>query len=80
MTRRPRPARSTHDRPIVDVDDLPEGSTAGRDWWLRLQIGLGLAGGAAWFVGALVKQDFLAGAGCGLLVAALVLRLGRTKA
>ncbi|WP_419937047.1 hypothetical protein [Candidatus Palauibacter sp.] len=51
-----------------------------RDWWLRLQIGLGLAGGATWFIGALTEQDFVAGAGCGLLVAAVVLRLGRTKA
>ena len=51
----------------------------GRDWWLRLQVGLGLTGGAAWFAGASIQQDFLAGVGCGLLVAALVLRLGRTK-
>ena len=51
-----------------------------RDWWLRLQIGLGLAGGATWFIGALTEQDFAAGAGCGLLAAAVVLRLGRTKA
>lgn len=57
-----------------------EVSTATRDWWLRLQIGLGLAGGAAWFVGALIERDFVAGVGCGLLVAALVLRLGRTNA
>ena len=55
-------------------------SAASRDWWLRLQIGLGLAGGAAWFTGALTEQDFVAGAGCGLLVAAVVLRLGRTRA
>lgn len=53
---------------------------ASREWWLKLQVGLGLAGGAAWFAGASIGQDFLAGAGCGLLVAALVLRLGRTKA
>lgn len=61
-------------------DDGTEASTAGRDWWLRLQIGLGLAGGATWFIGALTEQDFVAGAGCGLLVAAVVLRLGRKKA
>ena len=53
--------------------------TASRDWWLRLQIGLGLGGGAAWFTGAMIEHDFLAGAGCGLLAAALILRLGRTK-
>ena len=51
-----------------------------RDWWLRLQVGLALAGGVVWFTGASIELDFLAGAGCGLLVAALVLRLGRTKA
>lgn len=46
-------------------------------WWLWLQLGLALAGGAVWFVGAAREHDFLAGVGCGLLVAALVLRLGR---
>lgn len=61
-------------------DDGMEASTAVRDWWLRLQIGLGLAGGATWFIGALTEQDFVAGAGCGLLVAAVVLRLGRKRA
>ena len=62
------------------VDDAAGASTAGRDWWLRLQIGLGLAGGATWLIGALTEQDFVAGAGCGLIVAAVVLRLGRTRA
>ncbi|WP_420617214.1 hypothetical protein [Candidatus Palauibacter sp.] len=62
------------------MDDRPEASTSRRDWWLRLQIGLGLAGGATWFIGAFTEQDFVAGAGCGLLVAAVVLRLGRTNA
>ncbi|WP_419164108.1 hypothetical protein [Candidatus Palauibacter sp.] len=55
-------------------------ATESRGWWLRLQLGLGLAGGAAWFAGAFIEQDFLAGAGCGLILAALVLRLGRRKA
>ena len=49
-------------------------------WWLNLQIGYGIAGGAAWLVGAIIGQDFIAGVGCGLLVAALLLRLGRTAA
>ena len=49
-------------------------------WWLNLQIGYGVAGGAAWLIGAVVEQDFIAGVGCGLLVAALFLRLGRTAA
>ncbi len=62
------------------LDDRTGAATAGRDWWLRLQIGLGLAGGATWFTGAFTEQDFVAGTGCGLLVAAVVLRLGRTKA
>ena len=62
------------------MDERTEASTAGRDWWLQLQIGLGLAGGATWFVGVLTEQDFVAGAGCGLIVAAVVLRLGRTRA
>jgi hypothetical protein len=62
------------------LDDRAEASTSRRDWWLRLQIGLGLAGGATWFTGALMGLDFVAGAGCGLLVAAVVLRLGRTSA
>lgn len=49
-------------------------------WWLKLQIGYGVAGGLAWLVGAAIDQDFIAGVGCGLLVAALLLRLGRTSA
>ena len=51
--------------------------TASLRWWLRLQIGLALAGGAVWFTGAFLEEDFVAGVGCGLLVAALALRLGR---
>ncbi|MDE2662472.1 MAG: hypothetical protein OXI39_05640 [Gemmatimonadota bacterium] len=62
------------------MNDPAGASTAGRDWWLRLQVGLGLAGGATWFIGAFTEQDFVAGVGCGLLVAAVVLRLGRTRA
>ena len=54
--------------------------SASRDWWLRLQVGLGLAGGATWFAGTMIERDFLGGVGCGLLIAALVLRLGRTRA
>lgn len=49
-------------------------------WWLRLQLGLLLAGGAVWLVGAAQELDFLTGAGAGMLVAALVLRLGRRAA
>lgn len=49
-------------------------------WWLNLQIGLGLAGGLVWFAGAAWEQDFVAGVGCGLIAAALVLRLGRKAA
>lgn len=49
-------------------------------WWLRLQLGLLLAGGATWLVGAAVEEDFVTGAGVGMLVGALVLRLGRRAA
>lgn len=49
-------------------------------WWLNLQIGFGVAGGLAWLLGAAIEQDFVAGVGCGLLVAALFLRFGRTAA
>ena len=49
-------------------------------WWLRLQLGLALAGGVAWLVGAAADQDFFTGVGLGLLLAALALRLGRTAA
>jgi len=46
-------------------------------WWLNLQVALGLAGGVTWFAGAMWEQDFLSGVGCGLIAAALVLRVGR---
>ena len=49
-------------------------------WWLRLQLGLALLGGAVWITGVLVERDFLTGLGAGLLIAALVLRLGRRAA
>jgi hypothetical protein len=57
----------------------PDGPSSHR-WWLKLQVGYGVAGGLAWLVGAAMEQDFIAGVGCGLLVAALLLRLGRTAA
>lgn len=56
------------------------GPTSTYRWWLRLQMGLTAAGGATWFVGAVVEEDFLTGVGVGLLVAALALRLGRRAA
>lgn len=49
-------------------------------WWLVLQVILGLLGGAVWFVGAILEEDFVAGAGLGLLVGALILRFGRKSA
>lgn len=49
-------------------------------WWLGLQVGIGLAGGLAWFAGAMLKVEFVAGVGCGMLIAALALRLGRKVA
>jgi len=49
-------------------------------WWLNLQITLALVGGAVWLVGAILEQDFVAGVGCGLLIGALILRLGRKAA
>lgn len=49
-------------------------------WWLRLQLGLGLAGALVWLTGALAGSDFLSGLGAGLLIAALALRLGRRAA
>lgn len=58
----------------------PHESTATVGWWLRLQIGLVLAGGAVWLVGALLDSDFFAGLGAGMLVAALALRFGRKAA
>lgn len=51
--------------------------TASRRWWLRLQLGNALAGGAIWFAGVFMGEDFVAGVGCGLLIGALVLRFGR---
>jgi hypothetical protein len=49
-------------------------------WWLRLQLGLAMAGGAVWVVGVIVGRDFFTGLGAGLLIAALTLRLGRRAA
>lgn len=51
--------------------------TDGFRWWLRLQITLGLLGGAVWLAGAILEQAFVAGVGCGILIGGLILRLGR---
>lgn len=58
---------------------MPSPSTpdGDRGWWLNLQIGFGLGGGAVWFAGAMFEQDFVSGLGAGLIVAALLLRFGR---
>lgn len=48
-------------------------------WWLGLQLGLALGGGAVWFSGAVLEEDFVSGVGVGLILAALVLRFGRTS-
>ncbi len=52
----------------------------GGGWWLRLQLGLALAGGVVWLGGVFSESDFFAGLGAGLLIAALTLRLGRRAA
>lgn len=54
--------------------------TATRRFWMNLQVVLGISGGAIWFAGAALEQDFLAGAGFGFIASALVLRLGRSAA
>lgn len=51
-----------------------------RRWWLNLQLGFLLVGGTTWVVGAILEVDFVAGAGLGLMVAALALRFGRRAA
>lgn len=48
-------------------------------WWLGLQLGLALGGGAVWFGGAVMEEDFVSGVGVGLILAALLLRFGRTS-
>ena len=59
---------------------MVEGSSESFRWWLNLQVGFAVAGGAIWLAEAILEQDFVAGLGCGLLVAALLLRLGRSAA
>lgn len=49
-------------------------------WWLRLQIGIGVLGAAAGVSGMALDEEFLLGAGVGLLLAALLLRFGRRAA
>lgn len=53
---------------------------ASEKWWLGLQVGLGLGGGALWLAGKILESEFTAGAGLGLAVAALILRFGRRAA
>lgn len=60
------------------MSEKPGASTASA--WLRLQIGIGLAGGVVWYVGVAVGSEFVSGVGIGLMVVALVLRLPRRRA
>lgn len=54
--------------------------TGSKRWWVGLQAGYGLGGGAVWLIGKVAENEFVAGAGLGLVVAALVLRFGRMAA
>lgn len=54
--------------------------TATRRWWVGLQAGFGLGGGVVWMGGKMLESEFVAGAGLGLVVAALILRFGRRAA
>jgi hypothetical protein len=47
---------------------------------VNLQVTFGLAGGAIWLGGTFFEQEFVAGVGAGLILAALLLRMGRTDA
>lgn len=59
---------------------MPEGTPDTFRWWLRLQVGLMLGGGAVGVVGLVTEEDFVVGAAVGLLVGGLALRLGRRAA
>jgi len=59
---------------------LTDETTSSRKWWVGLQAGFGLGGGAVWIVGKVLENEFVAGAGLGLVVAALILRFGRRAA
>lgn len=54
--------------------------TSSRKWWVGLQAGYGVGGGAVWVAGKVLENEFVAGAGLGLVVAALILRFGRRAA
>ena len=54
--------------------------TAEGRYWLRLQLGMAVAGGAIWYAGVLADSDFASGMGVGILLSALCLRLVRLRA
>lgn len=56
------------------------GSPAAYRWWLRLQVGLMLGGGAVGLVGLVTEEDFVVGLAVGLLTGGLALRFGRRAA
>lgn len=57
-----------------------EGDTTAFRWWLRLQVGLMLGGGAVGVVGLVTEEDFVVGLAVGLLAGGLALRFGRRAA
>lgn len=56
------------------------GDTAAYRWWLRLQVGLMLGGGAVGVAGLATEEDFVVGVAVGLLAGGLALRFGRRAA
>lgn len=74
------PEQAHPDSGTPDRGPPRSGEGASWRWWLNLQLGFAVTGGAVWLTGAILEQDFVAGVGCGLLVGALLLRLGRKAA
>lgn len=62
------------------MSSLIDGPISSKKWWVGLQAGFGLGGGGVWIAGEVAGNEFVAGAGLGLVVAALILRFGRRAA
>lgn len=62
------------------MSPLLDGPISTKQWWVGLQAGFGLGGGGVWVAGEVAEIEFVAGAGLGLVVAALILRFGRRAA
>lgn len=77
---KPRPAGQSTSRPLTGIDGPSPGRADGDyGYWLRLQVGLAVAGIVVWVAGVAFDSPFFSGVGTGIMASALALRFLRGR-